>query len=48
MFPESGILEVVTLPITGEPIFDFFFTLCLVNGLILWVIGGVCHVLTRS
>ena len=39
---------VVTLPITGYPMFDFFFTLIFAGGLLAWMFGTVCRLLTRS
>ena len=48
MFPESGVLEVLVIPLTGYPLFDWFFTLIVVFGLCTWVVGAICHLMTRS
>lgn len=46
--PWGGVVEVTPLAITGYAMFDWFFTVMIIFGIVAWMIGAVINVLTRS
>ena len=46
--PWGGVVSFAVLNITGYQVFDWFFTLMLIFGLVGFMIGSVFKVITRS
>jgi len=46
--PWGGEWDLLTMTITGIPLFDFFFTLVIAFGLMAFLIGAIVRVLERS
>jgi len=44
----GGVWSIATVQVTGIPIFDFFFTLVLVFGLVGWLCGLLWKLAVRS
>lgn len=48
MLPWGGVWEIARVTVTGIEIFDYFFTLVLVFGLVAWLCALLFKMLTRT